>query len=172
MISCSVVHHQAIRRQAAPSRRQVLQIVSDRAHISRKNVAVAIRRLVMNQFRKIHPHLVAGLDALLQFVLLPAIVIVQREQGVGGAGAEIGDGGNLVMGGICPPLAAGKGAAAAIGESRFPDRGEAPGQTGCTPSCFIQCRKVWGKDLVAQTFGTQERPVRPQISASPDFEIA
>ena len=48
--------------------------------------------------RSVCPHvMVAGSDRLLQFVVFLAIIIMQREQGIGRFGADVSDGRDLVV---------------------------------------------------------------------------
>jgi hypothetical protein len=69
-----------------------------------QHAALAIRHAVEDEAGEVPPHLIAGLNRLLHFVLLPAIIIMQREQGIRGFLSGIRNSHELVVVGIGPPL--------------------------------------------------------------------
>jgi hypothetical protein len=93
-----VVYPQIVLHQAMPSRRQIPQVPGDCAYVHWQNAALPIRRTIMNQIRQVHPYLVAGWNSVLQFVLLHAIVIMQRQEGVCNMCSAISDRGDVKTG--------------------------------------------------------------------------
>jgi len=80
---------------------------------------LAVGHAVAGQGGEDQLHLIAGLDRLLNFVTLLAIIIVQREQCIRGFLSGIRNNDDLIVVGVGPPLAAGKVVADSIGERRL-----------------------------------------------------
>lgn len=84
-----------------------------------QSVAVLVRSAFANEFADVHPHLIAGLEGLVQLVLLSPMIIEEGEGRFGWLGTAVTDSDDGIVLGIILPLATGPMAGKLVGEGRL-----------------------------------------------------